>query len=116
MDHLQSNPLWIEVAKYEELPENTGKTVHFKDQEIALFRLKNGKCFALENRSPHKNGVLAEGIVSGEYVFCPLYDRKIDLTTGSVQQPDTGHVQTFGILVEHGIVYVSLLEKNEVAS
>ena len=62
-----------------------GKEVQMKGMSIALFRLSNGDIRAVENRCPHKNGPLAEGIVSGEFVFCPLHDWKISLLTGEVQ-------------------------------
>ena len=37
-----------------------------------------------------KQGPLSEGTVSGEYVYCPLHDQKIDLASGEVQEPDEG--------------------------
>ncbi|MDP5275042.1 nitrite reductase small subunit NirD [Chengkuizengella axinellae] len=116
MGNLKGDNSWVEVAKYDDLPVNSGKTVRFKDKELAVFRLTSGKILAIENRCPHKDGVLAEGIVSGEYVFCPLHDRKIDLTSGLVQLPDTGCVETFDVSVEDGKVYIALLEKSEIAA
>ena len=53
----------------EDLPIQIGKEVQMKGMSIALFRLSNGDIRAVENRCPHKNGPLAEGIVSGEFVF-----------------------------------------------
>ena len=49
----------------------------------------------MENRCPHKGGVLSEGMVSGEFVFCPMHDWKICLEDGKVQDPDTGCVKTY---------------------
>ncbi|MFS1514396.1 nitrite reductase small subunit NirD [Chengkuizengella sp. SCS-71B] len=116
MNNLNGERSWVEVAMYDELPVNSGKTVRFKDKELAIFRLTSGKILVIENRCPHKDGVLAEGIVSGEYVFCPLHDRKIDLSSGLVQNPDTGCVKTFDVSIENGKVYIDLLEKSEIAS
>ncbi|MNI83125.1 Assimilatory nitrite reductase [NAD(P)H] small subunit [compost metagenome] len=56
--------------------------------------------------SPYRQGPLAEGTVSGEYVYCPLYDWKISLLTGKVQEPDEGQVPTFEVEVEQDDVYV----------
>lgn len=62
----------IEVAKYSELPERIGQPIKVGTEEIALFRLSNGDVRAIENKSPHpKGGILSEGLVSGDYVFCP---------------------------------------------
>ncbi|HEY0826773.1 MAG TPA: nitrite reductase small subunit NirD [Bacilli bacterium] len=98
--------IWVEVASYDELPVNTGKTVRYQGQEVALFKLSNGNLKAIENRCPHKNGVLAEGIVCDDHVFCPMHDRKIQLSTGLVQAPDTGCVKTYNVTVKEGKVYI----------
>jgi len=76
------------------------------DVELAVFRLSDDTVRAVENRCPHKHGVLAEGMVSGHYVFCPMHDRKIDLNDGLVQKPDDGCVRTFRATVEDGVVWV----------
>jgi nitrite reductase (NADH) small subunit len=106
MNHTRD--VWVEVAVYEELPIKTGKTVRCRSLEVALFRLANGSVKAIENRCPHKNGVLAEGIVCDEFVFCPLHDRKIHIPSGQVQAPDTGCVATFKTEIREGKVYLAL--------
>lgn len=98
----------IKVSKLNELPVKLGKTVKVGSQEIAVFRLANGEIRAIENRCPHKGGVLAEGMVSGEHVFCPMHDWKISVVDGKVQAPDTGCVKTFDIQVEGEDVFLLL--------
>ena len=44
--------------------------------------------------------------MSGEYVFCPLHDQKIDLNTGIVQEPDEGCVDVYEVEVTDGNVYI----------
>lgn len=56
---------WTKIMKKSELPQQIGKEVQIKGKSIALFHLSNGEVRAIENRSPYKNGPLAEGIVSG---------------------------------------------------
>jgi len=98
----------ILVGKYKELPERLGKTFIIGDQEVAVFKLSNGKVKAIENRCPHRGGVLAEGIVSGEHVFCPMHDWKISVVDGKVQAPDNGCVKTFDVEIKDDLVYVIL--------
>lgn len=77
--------------------------------ELAVFRTSNGAIYAVENRSPHpKGGPLAEGIVSGYYLYDPLYDWKIDLRTGEVQAPDRGNVVTYPVTLKGETVTVSI--------
>lgn len=95
------------VANYSDLQVKAGYSVRINDEEIALFKVTNGKVYGIENRSPHpKGGVLTEGLVSGEYVFCPVYDWKISLSDGKVQAPDEGQVKTYQVEVEADNVYI----------
>ncbi|MDQ0221304.1 nitrite reductase (NADH) small subunit [Peribacillus cavernae] len=98
----------IKVATMTELPKNLGKTVLIGSQEIALFHLDSGEIRAIENRCPHKGGVLAQGMVSGDYIFRPMHDWKISVLDGKVQAPDTGCVRTFKVEIENNEVYVLL--------
>lgn len=101
----------IAVVNYSTMPVRAGIVVKLEDREIALFKLTNGEVRAIENHSPHpKGGVLSEGLVSGGYVYCPVYDWKISLVDGKVQAPDHGQVRTFPVEVEGDQVYI-LLEK-----
>ena len=96
----------IKVMRAEDLPIQIGKEVQMKGMSIALFRLSNGDIRAVENRCSHKNGPLAEGILSGEFVFCPLHNWKISLLTGEVQKPDDGCIQTYEVEVIDGDIYI----------
>lgn len=97
----------IPVANYSNIKVRSGYSLKIDDTDIALFKLTNGEVYALENRSPHpKGGVLSEGLVSGEYVYCPVYDWKISLKDGKVQAPDEGQVRTFKVELEEEIVFI----------
>ncbi|RXT07260.1 nitrite reductase small subunit NirD [Ammoniphilus sp. CFH 90114] len=99
----------IQVAEYSQLPERMGQAITVGQWEIALFRLTNGEVRAIENRSPHpKGGVLSEGLVSGEFVYCPLYDWKISLRDGTVQAPHKGLVKTFPIEIEGDRIFIRM--------
>lgn len=94
------------VAQLHELAPRMGKEVLIGERKVALFRLSNDHVKAIENSCPHKQGPLAEGTVSGEYVFCPLHDYKISLDDGQVQEPDEGCVRVFKTVVEDDNVYI----------
>jgi len=97
------------VADYSKLQPRIGYSIKIDENEIALFKTTSGKVFALENKSPHpKGGVLSEGLISGEYVYCPVYDWKISLADGAVQAPDEGQVKTYQTEVEGDTIYIVL--------
>jgi len=98
----------IKVLQVEDIAKDFGKTLRIGELEIALFRLKNGEFYAIENRCPHKGGVLVEGMVSGQYVFCPMHDWKINVTDGKVQEPDHGCVKTYNVEVKGNDVFILL--------
>ncbi|WP_096201591.1 nitrite reductase small subunit NirD [Bacillus sp. FJAT-45350] len=96
----------VSVAKLSEIPDKVGKEVIIGKRSIALFRLNDGTIRAVNNKCPHKQGPLSQGIVSGEHVFCPLHDRKINLKDGLVQKPDTGCVKVYEAVIEGENVYL----------
>ncbi|WP_077602001.1 nitrite reductase small subunit NirD [Oceanobacillus sojae] len=98
----------IKIIKLEDLPKQIGKEVHVNGASIALFHLTSGEVHAVGSKCPHAGGPLAEGIVSGEFVFCPLHNRKISLLTGEVQAPDDGCVTTYETEVIDGYVHITV--------
>ena len=98
----------VKVTTMDELTPLIGKKVIVKDKQIVIFLTENGEVHAINNVCPHKEGPLSEGTVSGEYVYCPLHDQKIDLNTGEVQEPDTGCVETYQVEIQDGDVFICL--------
>ncbi|MGH7933362.1 MAG: Rieske (2Fe-2S) protein [Candidatus Binataceae bacterium] len=76
-------------------------------RKIALFRLRNGKLFALDAICPHRGGPLAEGVVGCETVICPLHGYKFSLTDGRGLDSDFS-VRTYATEIRNGYVYVRL--------
>ncbi|RIP37339.1 nitrite reductase (NAD(P)H) small subunit [Staphylococcus gallinarum] len=98
----------IKVAHIDELQPLIGKKIVIDNKEIGLFLNESGNIYAIDNICPHKNGPLSEGLVSGDFVYCPLHDQKIDLTTGIVQEPDTGCVEVYAVEIIDEDVYICL--------
>ncbi|ARK28584.1 nitrite reductase small subunit NirD [Halalkalibacter krulwichiae] len=96
----------VEVAALQDLSVGIGKRVNVSGEEIALFKQKGGTVSAIQNSCPHKGGPLSEGIVSGEHVFCPLHDWKINMKDGQVQAPDVGCVKKYEVEIVGEKVYI----------
>ncbi|MBM4765062.1 nitrite reductase (NAD(P)H) small subunit [Bacillus sp. B15-48] len=97
----------ILIADYHTLPVGVGQVYKINGEEVVLFRLSNGDVRAIENRSPHpKGGTLSEGLVSGEYLYCPVYDWKISLKDGQVQAPDEGYVKIYQLEQDKDHVFI----------
>ncbi|URN92709.1 MAG: nitrite reductase small subunit NirD [Candidatus Pristimantibacillus lignocellulolyticus] len=94
------------VAHFEDMPQRIGREIVIDGNRIAVFRLLDDRVKAIGGVCPHTHGPLAEGIVSGEFVYCPLHEFKVSLLDGKVQEPDNGCVATYDTLVEDGQVFV----------
>lgn len=103
-----TNRDWIEVCVLDDIPASQGRSVKVGKKLIALFRLTDNRVKAVENRCPHKAGPLAEGIISGDDVLCPLHNWRIHLIDGQVAPPNEGCVKTYRTKVENDKVFLSL--------
>lgn len=100
---------WVRITACENIPPREGRAVVLGDREIAIFNAGDG-FLAIDNRCPHRGGPLADGIVAGGAVVCPLHTWKIDLHTGSVERPAGLElcVRSYPTRVEAGIVLIEL--------
>ena len=99
---------WIRVTTAESIPRREGRAVSLGGRELAIFNLGD-RFLAVENRCPHLGGPLADGIVSGCAVVCPLHAWRVRLDSGQVERPGgAACVRTFATRVEGDVVMVQL--------
>ena len=97
----------LNLGSTEEIPLGQGRCFLINGKEIAVFRTRSGYFFAVENRCPHRQGPLAEGIVGEGKVVCPLHGHKFDLVTGRGSESHEC-VEAFKITLDNGQI---LMEK-----
>jgi nitrite reductase (NADH) small subunit len=93
---------WIDIAALDDVPQRGARLVKTVHGCVAIFRTGADEVYALDNACPHKNGPLADGIVHGASVTCPLHNWVISLETGLVQGADAGKVNTYPARVAQG--------------
>jgi nitrite reductase (NADH) small subunit len=54
-----------------------------------VFHLRDGGVLATQAACPHRGGPLADGIIGGTIVICPLHGKRFDLATGQEQTGET---------------------------
>lgn len=108
---------WIDISALDDVPQRGARLVKTVHGCVAIFRTGADEVYALDNACPHKNGPLAEGIVHGASVTCPLHNWVISLETGQVQGADEGQVNTYPARVAGGRISLdaSFLRKRAVA-
>ncbi len=84
---MTTTPKTINLGSVEKISHGQGRCFTVNGQEIVVFRQRDGKLFATQNRCPHKQGPLSEGVMGGGKVICPLHSHKFDLTTGTGSEP-----------------------------
>jgi nitrite reductase (NADH) small subunit len=98
---------WLDIGWLDEIPLRGARTVPVEGgEEIAVFRTGDNRVFALVNRCPHKGGPLAQGIVHGHSVACPLHNWSIALASGEAQGADRGCTPTIPARVDAGRVLI----------
>jgi nitrite reductase (NADH) small subunit len=103
----ESEKRWLRAARCDEIPRREGRALEIAGRKIAIFNLPEG-FLAVANACPHRGGPLADGLVSGTVVVCPLHAKKIDLVSGQMIGEPAACVQTFPVEVHDGIVCVEM--------
>ncbi len=99
---------WVHVGSVEDVPRRGARRVRSGEATIAVFRTQDDRIFAIEDRCPHKQGHLSEGIVHGDCVTCPLHNWVISLETGKAQGADEGAVATIPVKREGNRILIAL--------
>src|SRR5690349_13038116 len=64
------------------IPRGEGRLFNIGGQQVAIFHARTGAVYATQAACPHRSGPLADGLLGGSILVCPLHGWKFDLTTG----------------------------------
>jgi nitrite reductase (NADH) small subunit len=65
------------------IPPGEGRLFDVGGTQIAVFHGRSGYVYATQASCPHKDGPLADGLIGGTTLICPLHERAFDLRTGA---------------------------------
>ena len=102
------NPIRVAVCQVDEVPLGLGRPFDVAGKRIALFRNRSGKVFGVDGICPHKNGPLADGMLAGDSVVCPLHGFKFDSENGGCDQPGVCSITTYPAEVVGGWILVTV--------
>jgi nitrite reductase [NAD(P)H] small subunit len=94
----------------DQIPLGEGRAFAIADQQVAVFRLRDGQIRALSAVCPHRGGPLADGLTDNQQVICPLHNHAFRLIDGHCT---TGAppVRTYQARVENGEIVLQLHER-----
>ena len=78
------------VAPLSAVPPGEGRNFQIAGKSLAIFHTRQGQVFATQSECPHKAGPLADGLVGGTTLICPLHTWKFDLATGQALMGSCG--------------------------
>jgi len=103
------------VAEAASLPPGSGRTVHLRGREYALFNL-DGAFYAVDNECPHRGGPLGAGPLVAGKVHCPLHGWVFDPTNGVCESRLGCDLKSYSTRVERGEVFLCPQPRTEVSS
>ena len=98
---------WTDLGAVLDIPRQGARTIDLDGRRIAVFRTLDDRIFALDDRCPHKQGPLCQGIVHGHTVTCPLHNLRIALATGEAEGGDEGCTDTVAVRVAAGCILIA---------
>ena len=106
----------VDLGPVEAIPPGEGRTCVVDGQEIAVFRTREGEVLAVQARCPHRGGPLADGLVGGGTVVCPLHAHRFDLRNGNAVGRECPALTTYPIEVTpEGRLLLAPAPRREVA-
>lgn len=104
---------WFNIGTIDDIPRQGSRCVKNGDMTIAIFRTMDDNIFAVEDKCPHSDGPLSQGIVHGDCVTCPLHNWVISLSSGEAQGADSGRTNTYPIRIDGQAIHLKLQPKNQ---
>jgi nitrite reductase (NADH) small subunit len=96
---VSSEVIYVTIGPVSAIPLGMGRAYQVGAHRLAVFRTRSGQVFATAQRCPHRGGPLADGMLVGEQIVCPLHAFRFDLHTGQCEQSHVCPVRTYPVEV-----------------
>lgn len=105
--------LEVSLGPLGQIPPGEGRNFEVQGRRIAVFHTRNGEVFATQAECPHRVGPLADGLLGGTTLVCPLHAWKFDLRTGEALYGNCD-LTTYPVrLSDTGEIFLTLHPENE---
>tara|TARA_Y100000310_G_C20445160_1_gene698032 strand:+ start:161 stop:514 length:354 start_codon:yes stop_codon:yes gene_type:complete len=88
-----------DLGPIDQIPLGEGRQFQIGHTSVAVFRARDGRVFAAQAQCPHRGGPLADGIIGGGQLHCPLHGYKFELDTGKPIGAECNALKTFPVTV-----------------
>lgn len=87
------------LGRVDQIPLGEGRAFAVGDEQVAVFRLRDGGLRAVAAVCPHRGGPLADGLIDAQQVVCPLHSHAFRLVDGQCTTGDWS-VRAYQVTVE----------------
>ncbi|MBX6322004.1 MAG: non-heme iron oxygenase ferredoxin subunit [Rhodospirillaceae bacterium] len=99
---------WIDVCADGELGEEEVIGVEHDRALYAVYRTPSG-LYATDGLCTHEFALLADGLVMGDIIECPLHQGRFHIPTGEAKSPPVcENLKTYSVRVENGRIQLGL--------
>ncbi len=91
-----------QLGSIDRIPLGEARVYQVEGRDVAVFRCRSGEVFATSAQCPHRGGPLADGLVGGHSVICPMHGFVFDLRTGEGAGRECGRLATHQVSVTAG--------------
>jgi nitrite reductase/ring-hydroxylating ferredoxin subunit len=103
---------YVTVARVDDVPAGTLRTVHAADEEITLAHCDGG-IHATQAHCLHLQGPLGDGMLEGCVLTCPWHGWQYDVRTGENEFDRAIRLRTYEVEVVDGEIRVRLSDQAE---
>ena len=83
------------LGSMDRIPVGEGRRFDVDGKAIAVFRSRTGLVYATQAECPHRAGPLADGLIGGDVLVCPLHNFRFSLATGEPLGNDCPSLRTY---------------------
>jgi nitrite reductase (NADH) small subunit len=97
---MTATQLEFTLGPLSQIPPGEGRNFEVAGERVAVFHTRSGGVFAVQANCPHKNGPLADGLVGGTAVICPLHGWKFELSSGEPVMGGSCRLKSYPVRVD----------------
>jgi nitrite reductase (NADH) small subunit len=87
------------LGDQDQIPLGEGRLFLAGSTPVAVFRGRQGDLYATQAACPHQEGPLADSLIGGATLVCPLHNFRFNLNTGEPVGNDCTPLQVFSVSV-----------------
>ena len=100
---------WIEACAANDIDKEDVIRFDHGGRTFAIYRSAEGDYFATDGLCTHEQAHLADGLVMGDIIECPMHNGRFNYKTGEAKRaPVCVNLKTYAVKVEGGRVFIRL--------